>query len=120
MDILSKQYQDLTPFLRENFDYDAETEKYHIKKNTKFKTSIPIELRVRYYTYSYLKRMSFQRKDPTFDEIVLNIMPLLKNGVTPENQTILNVLEEIADRVGEDSWRLKSIGQQNLFDSILG
>jgi DNA modification methylase len=120
LDILSRQYQDLSPFLRENFDYDQETEKYHIRKNTKFKTSIPIELRVRYYTYSYLKRMSFQRKDPTFDEIVLNIMPLLKNGVTPENQTILNVLEEIADRVGEDSWRLKSVGQQNLFDSILG
>ncbi|HVF57225.1 MAG TPA: DNA methyltransferase [Pyrinomonadaceae bacterium] len=119
LDILSSKFQDLSPFLGGNFDYDQETEKYHIRKNTKFRTSIPIELRVRYYTYSYLKRMSFQKQDPTFDEIVLNIMPLLKNGVTPENQTILNVLEDIAYRVGEDRWRLKSTGQANLFDNAL-
>jgi 16S rRNA G966 N2-methylase RsmD len=119
LDILSKKFQDLAPFLGGNFDYDSETEKYHIRKNTKFRTSIPVELRVRYYTYSYLKRMSFQKKDPTFDEIVLNIMPLLKNGVTPENQTILKVLEEIAYRVGEDRWRLKTTGQSNLFDNAV-
>jgi DNA-binding phage protein len=37
----------------------------------------------------------------------LSINRLLKNGKTPENQTILSVLEEIADRIEEDSWRLK-------------
>jgi hypothetical protein len=117
LDVLSKKFQDLSPFLASNFDYDEETEKYHIRKNTKFRTSIPIELRVRYYTYSYLKRMSFQRKDPSFDDVVLHIMPLLKNGVTPASETILSVLEEIAFRVGGDSWRLKGTGQAHLFDA---
>jgi len=38
-------------------------------------------------------------------------MPLLKNGLTPEEQTILSVLEDIAYRVGE-GWRLKAEGQE--------
>jgi hypothetical protein len=42
-------------------------------------------------------------------------MPLLKNGVTPEHQTILNVLEAVGERVGADSWRLNKTGQQELF-----
>ena len=33
-------------------------------------------------------------------------MPLLKNGITPEHQTILKVLETVAERVGTDGWRL--------------
>lgn len=119
LDLLSKKYDDLTPILNGFLDFDDATHKYHLRKNTKFRSNIPVELRVRYYTYSYLKRMSFQKQDATFDEIIFHIMPLLKNGITPENQTILAVLEEIADRVGEDRWRLKSTGQQDLFDSIL-
>lgn len=49
--------------------------------------------------------MERENKTAVFDEIVLNIMPLLKNGVTPEAQTILTVLEDIADRIGE-GWQL--------------
>jgi hypothetical protein len=54
--------------------------------------------------------MEREKKIAHFDEIVLYIMPLLKNGITPEHQTILNVLEDIADRIG-DGWRLKAVGQ---------
>jgi len=115
LDILSQTYQDITPFLLEFLDFDDETQRYQIRKNQKFRTHIDVKLRVRYYTYSYLKRLSYQNYDPTFDEIVLHIMPLLKNGVTPENQTVSNVLEELADRVGEDRWRLKEFGQRSLF-----
>jgi len=43
-------------------------------------------------------------------------LPLLKNGVTPEKQTVLSVLEDIADRVGQDSWRLKREEQRGLFE----
>jgi hypothetical protein len=56
-----------------------------------------------------------QRHNPTFDEIILNIMLLLKNGITPEHQTILKVLESIAERVGTDRWRLLNTGQLDLF-----
>lgn len=51
-------------------------------------------------------------RPPTFDEICLDIMPLLKNGVTPENQTILSVLESVARPVGNGRWRLKGNDSQ--------
>jgi hypothetical protein len=53
-------------------------------------------------------------KYPTFDEIILHILPLLKNGDTPEDQTVLNVLEDIADRVDDNRWQLKQNGQGKL------
>ena len=56
--------------------------------------------------------MEHQQYYPTFDEIILNIMPLLKNGITPEKQTILNVLEEVAVRTGHDRWKL--VGHEQL------
>jgi hypothetical protein len=60
--------------------------------------------------------MERENKTPTFDEIILNILPLLKNGATPENQTVLNVLEDIAERVGQENWRLKQEKVPTLFD----
>lgn len=116
LDLLKKEYSDLTPILLENFDYNATTEIFTIKKNTKFKTHIDVRLRIRYYLISYLRRMERENKAPHFDEIILAIIPLLKNGTTPENQTISNVLEDIAERIGEDGWRLKRTGQTTLFN----
>jgi DNA modification methylase len=118
LDVLSRQYQDITPFLLANFDYDKETEKYLLKKNTKFRSRIPIELRIRFYLESMLRRFAREGKATHFSDIILEIMPLLKNGITPDDQTILSVLENIADKVGEDSWRLKESGQRNLFNLI--
>jgi hypothetical protein len=116
LDLLKKEYTDLTPLLLENFDYDNNTELYTIKKDTKFRTHVDIRLRVKYYLLSYLRRMERENKTPHFDEIILYIIPLLKNGITPENQTVLGVLEDIAEHVGEDCWRLRRKGQITLFD----
>jgi DNA modification methylase len=115
LDLLKKEYTDLTPLLIENFEYSAETEIFTIKKDTRFKTHVDEKLRIRYYLLSYLRRMQREGKYPLFDEIVLSIIPLLKNGGTPENQTILNVLEDIAEHVGEDRWKLTSEDQYTLF-----
>lgn len=117
LDLLKKQYSDLTPLLLDMFDYDDKTELFTIRKNTQFKSHLDLDLRVRYYLISYLRRMELQRKTATFDEIVLHIIPLLKNGTTPETQTILNVLQDIAERVGDDSWQLKkqSSGQLSMY-----
>ena len=41
-------------------------------------------------------------QNPSFDEIVLDILPLLKNGITPKNQTILSVLEDIGEHIGQE------------------
>ena len=116
LDLLKKEYSDLTPILLGSFDYNEENELFTIRKNAKFMTQIDVRLRVRYYLMSYLRRMERENKTSTFDEIILDILPLLRNGTTPENQTILNVLEDIAERVGQDSWRLKREEQRSLFE----
>jgi len=55
--------------------------------------------------------MELQKVHPSFDDIVWSIMPLLKNGVTPEQQTILSVLETVAERDRNGRWRLMRTGQ---------
>jgi hypothetical protein len=116
LDLLKKEYSDLTPILLGNFDYNETTEEFTIKKDTKFKSHLDVRLRIKYYLISYLRRMERENKAPHFDEMVLAILPLLKNGTTPESQTISNVLEDIAERVGQDGWRLKREGQTTLFE----
>jgi 16S rRNA G966 N2-methylase RsmD len=115
LDVLSREYNDLTAILEQHFDFDSQTEKFHIRKNKTFKTHIDIHLRIRYFLISYLKRKKLEKAHPTTDQIILDIMPLLKNGTTPENQTILNVLEQIAYRITEDRWELNTSQQLNLF-----
>ncbi|PZU99953.1 MAG: DNA methylase [Pseudanabaena sp.] len=115
LDLLKKEYSDLTPFLLDTFDYDDKTELFTIRKDQKFKTHVDLNLRVKYYLYSYLRRQELEKKLSSFDQIVLHIIPLLKNGITPEEQTILNVLEDIAEPVGTEHWRLKQEGQLRLF-----
>lgn len=112
LDLLKKEYSDLSPILSANFDYDAEAEKFYIRKDNKFRTNVDVRLRIRYFLLSYLRRSEMAGGEPpTFDEIFRNIMPLLKNGVTPEGQTILSVLETIARPVGS-GWRLKGTESQ--------
>lgn len=112
--ILSKEYKDLTPILMSEYDYVTETEKFHIRKNMKFKTRIPLDMRIKYFLLSYMKRKEAQGDKPTTDDIILDIMPLLRNGITPENQTILIVLKSIADEYEDNTWRLKQAGQLSL------
>jgi len=115
LDILGSEYKDISPFLNDNFDFSEDTNKYYIPENRKFKSLIDVSLRVKYYVLSYLRRMDRQNYNPTFNEIILNIMPLLKNGITPEKQTILNVLEQIAIRTYEGRWKLIDTPQLSLF-----
>jgi len=115
LDLLKKEYSDLTPLLLDLFDYDVNSKKYFIKKNSKFQSHIDVKLRIRYYLMSFLRRMEIEKKTPSFDEIILNIMPLLRNGSTPEHQTISKVLEDVGERVGINSWQLKKGGQMRLF-----
>ena len=114
LDLLSKKYDDLSPMLDSYFYLDDETQKYHLPKNKKFKSAIPVELRLRYFLLSYLKRKRLERVDPDFSEIVQDIMPMLKNGLTPEEQTILNVLRELARELPSGRWRLRDAGQQRM------
>jgi 16S rRNA G966 N2-methylase RsmD len=113
--LLKKTYSNLTPILLSSFNYDNATQLYTLKEDSTFKTHIDLELRIRYYLISYLRRMERENINPTFDEIVMNIMPLLTNGLTPEHQTISKVLTDIGEHIGQNMWKLKSGGQQKLF-----
>ena len=115
LDVLAKEYSDLTPLLKEQYDFDGDTNRYHLKKNTKFRSQIPLEVRVRYFVVSLLRRMQLEATELDFDTVVLSVMPLLKNGVTPEKQPIRAVLEEVAERTPEGRWRLRKTGQFDLF-----
>ncbi len=112
--VLSKEYKDLTPILMSEYDYEKKDEKFYIRKNMKFKTKIPLDMRIKYFLLSYLKRKETQGENPTTDDIILDIMPLLRNGITPENQTILIVLRTIAEEFEENKWHLKRDGQLDM------
>ncbi|MDR2756840.1 MAG: type I restriction enzyme HsdR N-terminal domain-containing protein [Planctomycetaceae bacterium] len=112
LDILSKAFPDLTPLLLKEFTYDKNMEKFSIPLSKSFKTHVDVRLRIRYYLMSYLIRCERQGKNAHFDDIILAIMPSLRNGMTPTDQTILNVLEDIAERIGDDCWRIRKKGQQ--------
>ncbi|HMI79114.1 MAG TPA: hypothetical protein VK484_09980, partial [Ferruginibacter sp.] len=115
LDLLKKEYSDLTPLLLSDFDFNEETQQFTIREAGKFKTHLDPRLRIRYYLYSYLLRNEKEGKIKTIDDIILYIMPLLKNGSTPEQQTILKVLEDIGEHLGNNQWKLKSEGQGRLF-----
>jgi hypothetical protein len=115
LDLLKKEYSDLTPILLSEFTYDSANEIFKLKEEAKFKTQIDVKLRIKYYLISYLRRMDREHKSPTFDEIVMNIIPLLRNGQTPESQTISSVLEDIGEHIGDNKWRLKEEGQTKMF-----
>lgn len=114
LDILSSQYKDLTPILTKNFDYNEEDQKFHLNKEQKFKTQLDVNLRIKYYLLAFLRRCERNKITPTTDEIILHIMPLLKNGITPENQTILNVLKRVANQVEKNKWIIKESGQLDM------
>lgn len=116
---LGKDYADLTPLINIHFDLDEESGKYHIKKGQKFKShAIPLELRTRYFLLSYLRGAKRQGKKAYFDDICLEIIPLLKNGVSPSKDFIREILSEIATPNKETGeWKLKGKkGIQGSFD----
>lgn len=119
---LSKDYADLTPLINANFDLDTTSGKYHLKKGQKFKSNaIPLELRTKYFLLSYLREAKSQGKKAYFDDICLEIIPLLKNGVSPSKESIKEVLESIAipmQKSGE--WVLKgeNVGLFSLDDLL--
>ncbi|MDR0618862.1 MAG: type I restriction enzyme HsdR N-terminal domain-containing protein, partial [Bacteroidales bacterium] len=115
LDVLAKEYRDITVFLSNHFNYDKKRDVYYIPQGKPFKSSIPVELRIKYYLTSLLNRNERLGKESHFNNIVLEILLSLKNGITPTHQTILSVLEDIAERVGDDCWKLKKMSEQKEF-----
>ena len=107
------KYKDITDFLTD-FAYNEETKKYHLKKEQKFISQIPLDKKIQYFLTSYLKQKNRKEIYPNFDKIILDILPLLKNGITPKEQTIKNILEKIAFKK-QNGYKLIQKSQITLF-----
>ena len=66
-----------------------------------------MEKRIKYFLLSYLRRKNRENNYPSFEDIIYDIMPLLKNGKTPEEQTIKKVLDDIANYDEKSRYFLK-------------
>ena len=111
LDLLSRKYDDLSPLLETYFILDVETQKYHLPHNKKFKSAIPVDLRLRYF-YCPISSANIKMASTPNSAILCNrSCHYLKNGITPEDQTILNELRVWARKTPSGRWRLLDEGQ---------
>ena len=107
LDWLHRNEETLLDVINQGYEFNSETKKYNLKPSQTFKTHIPTESRVRYFIVNCLIKHHRNHQFPTFEMIVGEVMPYLKNGITPTDQTVLKVLEEVADPNGRDGWQIK-------------
>ncbi|WP_095269857.1 DNA methyltransferase [Helicobacter sp. 13S00477-4] len=109
---LSQEYETLIPYINENFDRDEKSQKYHIKEGNKFKShQIALELRAKYFIVSFLRKAERQNRKVNFDDICLEVIPQLKNGITPQQEDIKNILKGIAIADATGNYVLKTFQQ---------
>ncbi|MCA2711733.1 MAG: hypothetical protein IM473_16540 [Microcystis sp. M015S2] len=103
---VKKQIDDITPLLKEEFNFSELDHLWRIRTNTKIGCFIPLEDRIRFYLLDFLTAKKRQGKVATFDEIIFAVMPNLINGTTPSDQSILKVLEKLAYSADGRHWQL--------------
>ena len=119
LDELSEKFSLIMPIIEQRLDFDRETKKYHFSDIDPHKHfQIPLEVRAHYFITSFLNHCKKIGRRAFFDDICLEVIPKLSNGVTPDNKYIKDVLEEIAICDSNGEWKLKgkSGTQGSLFD----
>ena len=108
LDELSEKFSLIMPIIEQRLDFDRETKKYHFSDIDPHKHfQIPLEVRAHYFIASYINRCKKENRPALFDDICLEVIPKLSNGVTPDNKYIKDVLEEIAICDSNGEWKLK-------------
>lgn len=110
---------DIAPLLQEYFVFNEIDETWHIPKNVQLGQFIPLDERVRFYMIDYLNRADRQGETVTFDAVAYNVLPELINGETPDNQTILSILQEIAHSPDGLHWKLSDLAKGKAQYSLL-
>lgn len=105
--IVKTRIGDIAPFLQEHFVFSELDECWHLPRNFKIGSFIPVTDRIKFYLTDYLRRAAKVNEIATIDHIVMNVLPQLINGDTPEKQTIIGVLKEIAFSADGETWLLK-------------
>ena len=109
----------IIPYLTQNLDYDEASSKYHVRDIDPHRHfEIPLEVRTEYFLKNYFNKCKTQKRPCFFDDICLEVIPKLSNGIAPDSQYIKDILNKIAI-VNKDTgeWHLKSKKgmQGNLF-----
>ncbi|MDE6978601.1 MAG: hypothetical protein K2O85_03425, partial [Helicobacter sp.] len=112
---IANKFANFIPAINERFECDVH-KKYHLREDSSFTNyAIPIEKRVEYLIRAFLGRTKESNQSATFDDIVLNIIPLSKNGIQANKKMIRDILGEIAYEDKDRKWRLKD-EESSLFD----
>lgn len=109
---VSSKIGDITPILHQEFDYDAENKTWHVKPGRKLGCHIPLDYRIRFYVTDFLNHAARLGQPATIDNIVLNVLPKLKNGIQPTKQLIIGEMRKIASPVEGRYWALWDNPQQ--------
>jgi hypothetical protein len=104
---VSSKIGDITPILNQEFSYDTENRTWHIKPGRKLGCHIPLEHRIRFYVTDFLNAQTRIGKQATIDDIVLTVLPKLKNGEQPRKQKILEEMKKFASPSGGKYWALR-------------
>ncbi len=111
---VSNEVDDINKILKASFDYDT-AGKWTLKKKTRLGCHIPLENRMKFYLMSCLNKAKSENKKLTIDEIIMGVIPYLRNGITPSNQQIITELKKIAKSRDDQIWELNISNQLKLF-----
>jgi len=109
---VSSKIGDITPILAQEFDYDEAAKIWTARAGRKLGCHIPLESRIRFYVKDFLNQMDRLGKQTTIDDLTFNVLPKLKNGTQPTEQTLLNEIRKIATPVDGKYWALWDNPQQ--------
>lgn len=111
---VTEKVSDFGEILKEYFDYDTDLNAWKIKAKTKLGSHIPLDKRIQFYLKSAFNKAKRLNQQLTIDELVPEVMPFLRNGLTPRNQDILSELEKIAYSPDGIHWELNTGTQLSL------
>ncbi|MEH1906549.1 MAG: hypothetical protein V7L05_29580 [Nostoc sp.] len=69
---------------------------WKIKPKTKLGSHIPLDKRIQFYLQSSFHKANRLQRQLTIDDIVAEVIPYLRNGITPPHQNLFSELEKIA------------------------
>lgn len=114
--LIAGRFQNFIPAINDRFELDSNS-KYQLAKNASFTNyDIPLEKRVEYLIKSALDDAKKENTGVRFDDLVLSIIPLSKNGIQANNALITEILNKLAKKDSTTGlWHLKP-KEQTLFD----
>lgn len=119
LDLIAGKFETFIPVINERYEKDLE-DKYHLKENyAPTNYDIPLEKRVEYLIKTMLGRAKMEKRGVSFDDIVLQVIPLSKNGIQANKKMVKEILHDLAiedSKTGQWKLKGKSGTQESLFD----